>query len=266
MLCRADISIILGVFLLALAPSAGAQSATLCPPGQVPHYVFGFAALKAQLGAIMGDPLSCEFPDPNGTGDVHQRTSNGLAFWRKRTNTPTYTDGYHHWALVPGGLAYWTGTSIDPPADATVISRELCDSLPGSATGPVAAACFVLWASDRITSLSAPAAPPAPQPLLRPSDEDLEVRLQSVDTLLGEHFPSVRVRVCNRAIGWKATEIVIRYAFYDSLRFPTLDSATHRINDDVAPGECRSFSKSLSALQPWSFIGIDRVTWTWVRL
>jgi predicted metalloprotease len=63
----------------------------------------------------MGEPVTCEFADPNGTGDVHQETSKGLAFWRKSTNTPTFTDGNQHWAITAQGLVSWIGTSIDPP-------------------------------------------------------------------------------------------------------------------------------------------------------
>ncbi|MDQ6673203.1 MAG: hypothetical protein M3069_21095 [Chloroflexota bacterium] len=29
---------------------------------------------------------------------ARRRTSQGLAFWRKRTNTPTFTNGWNHWA------------------------------------------------------------------------------------------------------------------------------------------------------------------------
>src|SRR5919202_1053151 len=95
-----------------------AQAANFCQPGQQPRYVFGFADLQARLGDWMGSPLTCEFPDPNGTGDVHQRTTKGLAFWRKRTNTPTFTNGSEHWALTASGPVYWTGPSVDPPPNA----------------------------------------------------------------------------------------------------------------------------------------------------
>ena len=73
--------------LVTLAPLALAQTAQGYQTGESPHFTFGFAALKAQLGDAMGDPITCEFSDPNGTGDIQQRTSTGLAFWRKSTNT-----------------------------------------------------------------------------------------------------------------------------------------------------------------------------------
>ncbi|MGI9147729.1 MAG: hypothetical protein ACR2IK_14450 [Chloroflexota bacterium] len=80
--------------------------------------MFGFADLRAQIGDPMGDPVTCEFSDPSGTGDIHQRTTTGLAFWRKSTNTPTFTNGFDHWAQTPMGRVTWTGASVDPPAQA----------------------------------------------------------------------------------------------------------------------------------------------------
>jgi hypothetical protein len=107
------------LFLLvaaSLPPTAFAQSAPLgCQAGQVPSYVAGFATLAGQLGSTMGTPTTCEYPDPAGTGDVEQNTTAGLAFWRKSTNTPTFTDGFHHWAHTPAGWVTWIGSSIDPP-------------------------------------------------------------------------------------------------------------------------------------------------------
>jgi hypothetical protein len=86
-----------------------------CAPGVTPTFRQGFAAIKTQLGDAVGNPTSCEFADPNGTGDVLQQTSNGLAFWRKSSNTPTFTNGNQHWALTAKGWVQWTGASIDPP-------------------------------------------------------------------------------------------------------------------------------------------------------
>jgi hypothetical protein len=101
-----------------LPATASAQSGTLCSAGLAPRFVAGFAELHNRLGDGMGMPRTCEFSDPEGTGDVHQTTTSGLAFWRKSTNTPTFTNGYEHWALTRDGLAYWTGSSIDPPGPA----------------------------------------------------------------------------------------------------------------------------------------------------
>jgi hypothetical protein len=96
--------------------SAAAATVNRCAVGKNPQYIFGFASLHDALGDQMGQPVTCEFADPNGTGDVHQQTTRGLAFWRKRSNTPTFTNGYDHWALTGGRTVQWTGASIDPPA------------------------------------------------------------------------------------------------------------------------------------------------------
>ncbi len=95
------------------APSA--QGGNRCAPGATPSFTVGFADLKARLGTAMGEPLTCEFADPNGSGDMHQLTTNGLAFWRKSTNTPTFTNGSEHWGHTSTGWVEWSGTSIDPP-------------------------------------------------------------------------------------------------------------------------------------------------------
>ena len=99
------------------APAALAQGAPFCAPGTAPTFVQGFAQLKAQLGDIMGSPVECEHTN-GANGDVLQQTTTGLAFWRKSTNTPTFTDGNRHWALTARGLLTWTGDAIDPPATA----------------------------------------------------------------------------------------------------------------------------------------------------
>jgi hypothetical protein len=96
-------------------PGATPPPATRCGSGQAPAFSLGFAGLKAYLGDVLGDPTTCEFADPNGSGDMLQQTTNGLAFWRKSSNTPTFTNGSAHWALTPAGWVQWTGASVDPP-------------------------------------------------------------------------------------------------------------------------------------------------------
>jgi hypothetical protein len=96
------------------AGAALAQAAPYCAPGTSPQFSGGFANLKASLGDTMGDPLECEHQD-GSSGDTLQQTTTGLAFWRKSTNTPTFTDGYHKWALTARGLVAWEGTANDPP-------------------------------------------------------------------------------------------------------------------------------------------------------
>ena len=111
-----------------LAGKASAQSTTQCAAGQAPRFVDGFAELHDRLGDAMGTARTCESSDPMGTGDVHQTTTNGLAFWRKSTNTPTFTNGYEHWALTTEGLAHWIGSSVDPPGPAYASAPALSPS------------------------------------------------------------------------------------------------------------------------------------------
>ncbi len=112
------------------AVPAQAQGAAYCAPGQGPRFQFGFAALKAELGDTMGQPTECEHAN-TANGDTLQQTTTGLAFYRKSTNTPTFTDGFRHWALTPAGLVSWEGSAVDPPRPA----------VPGSTapTGPASA-------------------------------------------------------------------------------------------------------------------------------
>ena len=62
----------------------------------------------------MGEPLECEHGNPDN-GDTLQQTTTGLAFYRQYTSTPTFTNGWDHWAWTASGLVYWVGNSIDPP-------------------------------------------------------------------------------------------------------------------------------------------------------
>lgn len=112
-----------------VSPNPAPSSATLgnnhCGVGQTPAFSLGFGGLKAHLGDLVGDPATCEFADPNGSGDVLQQTTRGLAFWRKSSNTPTFTNGKDHWALTAAGWVTWTGASIDPPPTALAASPNL---------------------------------------------------------------------------------------------------------------------------------------------
>ncbi|MBI2756010.1 MAG: hypothetical protein HYX52_04785 [Chloroflexi bacterium] len=96
--------------------SAAAATANNCRPGEKPAFSDGFAALSKAVGGVMGDPVECARAEgPNG--DVAQRTTRGLAYYRRATNMPSFTDGYRHWALTPNGLRQWEGTSVDPPSE-----------------------------------------------------------------------------------------------------------------------------------------------------
>ena len=74
-------------------------------------------AAWVDAGAPMGDPMECEHQDPSG-GGAALRTSTGIAYYRKSTNAPSFTNGSEHWALTANGLLYWTENVPDPPASA----------------------------------------------------------------------------------------------------------------------------------------------------
>jgi hypothetical protein len=100
--------------LLVLTVATASAAAPHCAPGEEPQFVLGFAFLKSQLGDVMGEPLECEHPNPDN-GDTLQQTSTGLAFYRLATNTPTFTDGWNHWAWTAAGMVQWAGAAVDPP-------------------------------------------------------------------------------------------------------------------------------------------------------
>jgi hypothetical protein len=95
------------------SPAAEA-TAPFCAAGQRPSFLLGFAELKRQVGDVMGSPVECEHANPDN-GDALQKTTTGLAYYRKATNTAMFTDGWRHWAATAGGLVYWEGESAEPP-------------------------------------------------------------------------------------------------------------------------------------------------------
>jgi hypothetical protein len=88
-----------------------------CQAGATPAFVNGLAALQQQIGDVMGTPLECEHA-ASAQGDTVQQTSTGLAAYDSATNTDTFTDGWHHWALTSAGLVTWDGTESRPPVQA----------------------------------------------------------------------------------------------------------------------------------------------------
>jgi len=119
--------------------------------------VFSLASMLPQ-GAAAQQPPFCTFqngfayvdealgPDVVGTcvenehfnvfnGNVEQRTTNGLLFWRKCDNTTAFTDGYLTWLNGPSGLQ--SRLAAGPPLDWEPIdpSTQTCGS-PLVATQP----------------------------------------------------------------------------------------------------------------------------------
>jgi hypothetical protein len=92
---------------------AASDTAPECASGEMSDKTL-FAELRLAIGDTFGRPLECPHIDPS-TGDTLQRTSTGLAIYRVRSATPTFTDGYHRWALAQSGLVTWQGEALDPP-------------------------------------------------------------------------------------------------------------------------------------------------------
>lgn len=151
---------------LALPSVVAAQGVPHCAPGESPAFTFGFAELKRQLGPAMGEPVECAHPNDDN-GDVLQQTSTGLSFWRKSTNTPTFTDGYRHWGLTPAGMVAWVGSSIDPPG---VVPAPSAPAPTAPASRPVAPpAPPAPAAPTRAPANVAPTPPPPPPTPARPA-------------------------------------------------------------------------------------------------
>jgi hypothetical protein len=140
--------------------SVAAAEAPFCTPGQDAQFVLGFAVLKSRIGDRMGSPLECEHPGDGG--DTVQLTSTGLAFYRQSTNTATFTDGWSHFAHVPGGLIVWTGGEIDPPA-----TRGNAPDGPGLACYAVGVRLCLSIEMDAIPTIESLLATQSGAPLLR---------------------------------------------------------------------------------------------------
>jgi hypothetical protein len=91
------------------------SAAPYCSPGQAPTFARGLSDLKQRLGNTMGVPLECAHADSAG-GDVVQQTTTGLAASSDASGTVSFTDGWRHWAITPGGFVRWEGVASSPPA------------------------------------------------------------------------------------------------------------------------------------------------------
>src|SRR5215204_387851 len=154
------LSVLAATALIGAVPNASAAASPNCQLGQAPEFVLGFAALQQSVGQAMGDPIECEHANP-ANGDTLQQTTTGLAFYRKATNTSTFTNGSEHWGLTSSGLVFWTGSSIDPPGSVVAPSE------PAAPPVPVAAVPVAPLVTPAPVS---PSQPPAPShPLVSPS-------------------------------------------------------------------------------------------------
>jgi len=94
----------------------------LCNPSQ-PRFVGGSAQLRTTLGTTMGEPIDCE-RIVDSEGNTQQKTTTGLAYYRKQLKATCFTNGWDHWAVrADGSLVHWAGDAVDPPPEATPITR-----------------------------------------------------------------------------------------------------------------------------------------------
>ena len=116
------------IWVLHITPHSGvsAQVRPHCRPDQTPQFPLALASLKAEIGPAMGEPIECEHTSPEG-GDVLQRTTRGLAIHSGAFDRPAFTNGHDHWALTPGGVAYWTGWHAGMAPPGTVASGGEAD-------------------------------------------------------------------------------------------------------------------------------------------
>lgn len=196
------------VALLGIVQPAAAQTLppSSCPPGASPSFQLGFAALKAEVGEAMGQPIECERANPEN-GDTLQRTTTGLAFYRKSTNTPTFTDGYRHWALTPAGLVPWTGASVDPPMPAVAAtSPDIVDAPPpaGAAGGCIGVGARTCLRTDPALggAVAALQTTPVGTDLLRTAaDANVSVRVgQVAPNAWAQYTPRTRIVLLSREI------------------------------------------------------------------
>jgi hypothetical protein len=139
------------IWILVITPQSGAsaQMAPYCQPDQAPQFRLGLARLKAHVGPEMGEPIECEHADPQ-SGDVLQRTTTGLAIHFGTSDMPTFTTGYDHWALTPGGVAHWTGwhTGMTPPGNVIPTAVSTSELPPPAASLPSVEAVTVVDVSQ----------------------------------------------------------------------------------------------------------------------
>jgi hypothetical protein len=130
----AVLALLVLVFPFAVPKGAEAEgtaaAAPYCAPGERPTFSFGFAALKTELGDLMGEPIECAHPEmapPRGvsrddesalfpTGNVLQETTTGVAVFFGAQNVPTFSAGWDRWAVADGGLVYWASQGSTPPS------------------------------------------------------------------------------------------------------------------------------------------------------
>ncbi|MBV9325640.1 MAG: hypothetical protein JO352_17860 [Chloroflexi bacterium] len=136
---------IVSALLLALLASARVDAqpaAGFCGIAETPHFDAVLAELADELGDVMGEPVECAHANPDN-GDLLQRTTTGLAYYRAALEIPVFTDGAEHWALTDTGIDDWTSIDVDPPGVTTPAATrppEAADWAAALAAAPVSRA------------------------------------------------------------------------------------------------------------------------------
>ncbi len=66
-----------------------ASSDNFCAAGEQPEFRFGFAELKQQMGALIGEPIECEHYDEQG--NAYQKTTRGELYYHKSSGRIIFT-------------------------------------------------------------------------------------------------------------------------------------------------------------------------------
>jgi hypothetical protein len=97
LLLLASLALAATTFAQGLTPGEDVNGEWATPPAaHDPTFGQGFAQLHDQIGEIMGTPIEGEHPVADA--DAVQRTTTGLAVWRKG-EPPSFTDGWRTWKL-----------------------------------------------------------------------------------------------------------------------------------------------------------------------
>jgi thermitase len=161
--------VVLLVTTTVVVPAPHVYAMRGCADGEQPRFQLGFGVLRDELGDVMGVPVTCEYPDANGSSQSLQETSTGLAIWDPDTNTPTFTNGYEHWALTGYGLVSWTTGSPETPAYAADTIRD-SGSEPSATAQPSAISDPVAEVQPLRTPAPAPTVSTPPAPVTTLSD------------------------------------------------------------------------------------------------
>jgi hypothetical protein len=122
-----------------------------CQVGQWPDFNFGFAALRLDLGADMGDAVECEHAT-TALGDTDQQTTTGMAHYDRASNTPSFHVAGENWALTLKGLVFWPGSDAQVPPGLVAVPSPGSARLASAAGQNSKATGGVLGGGTRVTA------------------------------------------------------------------------------------------------------------------